>query len=419
MLDNSKPTQEMYDILQDTFEKYTKTNPFGKHYIATITNVYNGFADLTILDSETQRTKIKVRNGLDISIGDIVFVLAINGSYSNLIVDFKLNDNFFINKIFYNRNRKNIIKFNNASNFDSGNLDLLNYYYDNSSLKLIENDDTGGEIIATQEFSATPLIVDTYNSGQFSLLTDFISSVFYVSDHTKTTNVKILLKTDDSNYFSNIITSLETGMNYNLLPKCEWVETGSPDWNSISKVTVSWTSENNAQNEFVSFNNIELIENKLECINCPAHSGYDNGGITYDTTNLGRGFPQSNPAPNLLFNINIPKNYFNSFYIYPRVIWKQPGLNATTKFCIDYKVLKTGTVYPVSFTTYEMDQQQETYILSSTMSQANYNKTGILLENIDSKNDDSVNMLVKLYRNDSGYAGNLIVHNLVIYYPVI
>ena len=77
------------EIIDYLIEKKMKKLKFDKHYSAKVIAVYSGTADISLHDSENIINSVKIKEGLSLSVNDEIYVLAINGSLNNLIIDIK------------------------------------------------------------------------------------------------------------------------------------------------------------------------------------------------------------------------------------------------------------------------------------------------------------------------------------------
>jgi hypothetical protein len=80
---------ELEEIIDYLIEKKIKKLKFDKHYSAKVVAVYYGTADISLYDSTNIIKNVKVKDGLSLNVGDEIYVLAINGSLNNLIIDIK------------------------------------------------------------------------------------------------------------------------------------------------------------------------------------------------------------------------------------------------------------------------------------------------------------------------------------------
>jgi hypothetical protein len=77
------------DALDKLISAKLKVLKFDKHYSAKVIAVYYGTADISLYDSTNIIKNVKVKDGLSLNVGDEIYVLAINGSLNNLIIDIK------------------------------------------------------------------------------------------------------------------------------------------------------------------------------------------------------------------------------------------------------------------------------------------------------------------------------------------
>ncbi|MFA4854187.1 MAG: hypothetical protein WC616_02420 [Candidatus Omnitrophota bacterium] len=141
--------------------------------------------------------------------------------------------------------------------------DTTNFLIGTKSLRITENDNTGSQLYSSINFAATKDLT-TFKNGAASAAGDYIYFVVYVSDVTKTVGVQLIFDTAAAYTGSNIyyyykITELSTGWNYILAPKSAFSSSGTPNWNNINSMAVTWNSQDNAINAYVSFQLIMLL----------------------------------------------------------------------------------------------------------------------------------------------------------------
>jgi hypothetical protein len=77
------------ELIEKLINAKLKILKFDKHYSAKVVTVYSGTADISLYDSTYIIKNVKIKNGLSLNVGDEIYVLAINGSLNNLIIDIK------------------------------------------------------------------------------------------------------------------------------------------------------------------------------------------------------------------------------------------------------------------------------------------------------------------------------------------
>jgi hypothetical protein len=143
-------------------------------------------------------------------------------------------------------------------------VDAVNYKLGSQSLKILENDNTGGWLSSSR--SGMSLDFSKLNNGETSGTSDYVYICVYISDITKVhaDGLNIDLGADVSNYYSAAITiagySLVTGWNFIKVLKSSFTPTGGPDWANIAYMEIYWQSADNAINAYVSFQLIQLYK---------------------------------------------------------------------------------------------------------------------------------------------------------------
>jgi hypothetical protein len=85
-LDSFKSADELQVIISSLIKKELKNQKYCRLESAKILNVFNGRADIGFADSDTVIQNVKIREGLNVSNNDEVYIMLINNSASNLLV---------------------------------------------------------------------------------------------------------------------------------------------------------------------------------------------------------------------------------------------------------------------------------------------------------------------------------------------
>lgn len=133
------------------------------------------------------------------------------------------------------------------------------------------------------------------------------------------------------------------------------------------------------------------------------------GKPDYDYTNCGYLFPRNDKTEILIVRAQMPHGWNIGTDIFPHVHWRQ-SRNEQAVFKIDYKWYDNGALESTSWTTYTMGTYAFPYV-SDTLSQINYNATGI---SGAGKNISSI-FLAKLYRDDNVYAADALADDFDIH----
>lgn len=141
-------------------------------------------------------------------------------------------------------------------------VDTTNVKLGSQSLRITENDNTAGSLYSTR--NNISLDLSKRNNGEVSSDADYIYYPVYISDVTKVNHIMLLFSADatfnNSNRLYVLISSgLITGWNFLKISKSSFISEGTITWSSIQSVRVGWTSLDNAQGAYVSFNLIQLI----------------------------------------------------------------------------------------------------------------------------------------------------------------
>lgn len=130
--------------------------------------------------------------------------------------------------------------------------DTTNIKVGSEALKITEDDNVAGYL------SSKKTVVYDYsilNDGTVFDSDDYFNFIAHISNAALTQDLKIIFRTDASNYFTiTINTGLVTGHKTYSVLKSSAVATLSPDWINITEIEIGWTSLTSAINEFVTFN---------------------------------------------------------------------------------------------------------------------------------------------------------------------
>ena len=170
-------------------------------------------------------------------------------------------------------------KSKEISNFQSGSETWIGIEgtssYNSSTYRLgsmslsIADDDNVGELQYALRGTLT-LNLEQFASGDASDTSDYIYVIFYVSDSSLVTDVTISFSSEDvyngSFAYSYAITSVVDGWNYVKIKKSLFNNNGMSDWSDVSSILAGWTSKANAQNEYVLFQAMYLIDDSYDLI---------------------------------------------------------------------------------------------------------------------------------------------------------
>ena len=153
--------------------------------------------------------------------------------------------------------------FQDETLWTNGIADTANVKIGDQSLKLIEVDNIASTI-ATNIDNIT-LDFTEFNDTSISNDDDYIYFVFFVSNVSLVLNVRIFFDQSPTftgaNVKSFFITSgMITGWNFFKIKKDDFSTSGTGAWDNIQSIDVRWGSLANAQNEFVSFQLIQLVK---------------------------------------------------------------------------------------------------------------------------------------------------------------
>lgn len=88
-LSDFRSADELQELISKLINKELKHLKFDRHESAKILRIEGGVCDLGFQDNDTIIQNVKVREGLTVNVSDEVYVLLINGSPMNMIIDIK------------------------------------------------------------------------------------------------------------------------------------------------------------------------------------------------------------------------------------------------------------------------------------------------------------------------------------------
>jgi hypothetical protein len=137
------------------------------------------------------------------------------------------------------------------------------------------------------------------------------------------------------------------------------------------------------------------------------------GRPDFDSTNIGYLFPNGNTNEILYIIAQLPHNRVTDSPLVPHVHCRLAG-SGQPVFKIDYKIYNPdGEAIPATFTTYTMNVNTATWS-SGTISNMVYGESPISGVGYG----DSAIMIMKLYRDDTAYVGDILVDEFDIHYYV-
>jgi hypothetical protein len=146
--------------------------------------------------------------------------------------------------------------------------DATNFKLGIQSLKILESDNTAG-LLASKRDSIT-LDLSILNDNSSSSESDYIYFVFYISDvaaiDTGAGKGISLRFSQDSTYsdtnivYYDLTSGLATAWNYIKIAKSSFLTSGAGAWDGIQSIRISWYSLDNYQNEYISFQLVQLIK---------------------------------------------------------------------------------------------------------------------------------------------------------------
>lgn len=198
--------------------------------------------------------------------------ISVDTADNNIETEISRSQGFFFDKdYYYQRNTKLISSFQSDETWTSvtgtQSADSTNVKIGTQGIKILENNNTAGELISKR--TVTALDLTKFTDGSASTTSDYIALVAYVSDVTKlnaTEGIDLYFSTTgdigaatDFFYYFIPASSLATGWNYIKVAKSAFTIRNAASWASIAYLGVSWTSLVNAQNAYVTFNGLQLV----------------------------------------------------------------------------------------------------------------------------------------------------------------
>ena len=136
------------------------------------------------------------------------------------------------------------------------------------AVKILENDNTAG--VCYSKRAITSIDLTKANDGSaigtdgYVYITAYISDVTAI-DTTAGNGLFLALGTGnawgggDPYFYKSVVTDLVTGWNYLKIAKSAWITNGAADWSTIGGIWLGWYSNVNMQNEYVTYNFLQLI----------------------------------------------------------------------------------------------------------------------------------------------------------------
>ena len=194
------------------------------------------------------------------------------GNLNNLEDGTKTNDDKLVNTFSadineYFGNTKLGDDFQDDSVWSSGagtqSADTTNVKIGSQSLRITENDNTGNRLFST--FDNISLDFTLLNNSETSNDDDYISFVVFITDVNFVGDVRLDLGNDSTFNSANrrglsVTSGLINGWNFLKLLKSDFDTAGTGDFSDIKSIRASWNSLANAQNEYVSFQLIQLVK---------------------------------------------------------------------------------------------------------------------------------------------------------------
>lgn len=181
---------------------------------------------------------------------------------------------------FYQENTKEVEDFSDSSEWTTvGSItlsnDVTNFIMNYQSVKMLENDNVASTLAIYKSISLdlTEFLSAAANGGQASTASDLILISLYISDINAVNNLELKLGDDNANYFSKTVAaaSLISGWNLISAQKSSFATTGAPaGWDNITYIRCEWTSNANYQNDYISWQFIQLVREDAD------NSGYSN-----------------------------------------------------------------------------------------------------------------------------------------------
>ena len=184
----------------------------------------------------------------------------------------KIDNSFYADLNAYYGNVKTADDGQDVSEWTTGagtlSQDTTNVKIGSGSIRITKNDNNIGSLYAFK--NNITLDLTKLNNGEVSDDNDYVSVVLYVSDiavlYDGNTANSIRFSAgstfDSGNMFYYNIPSgvLQTGWNYLNIKKSDFNVLGVVSWDSLQSIRVGWASLSNAQNEYASFQLIQLVK---------------------------------------------------------------------------------------------------------------------------------------------------------------
>lgn len=195
-------------------------------------------------------------------------------------------------RYYYEHNTKTIEVFDDNTDWStSGSItksdDTVNYQINFNSVKMLENDNTAGNIYIYRTISSIDLT--TFNDGSSSSSSDFISLVLYISDYTKFTDIYLKLGSGASNYYQ-----IQVDVDYYIgrsgwvilyFKKSEFTDVSGPGWDNITFIRIETPTDTGGLNEYVSVQLLQLVRaDPDDSDKCNPFQSYIDGSYVNDLT---------------------------------------------------------------------------------------------------------------------------------------
>lgn len=200
-------------------------------------------------------------------------------------------------RYFINRSVKEVEGFEDYTEFTASGSTLsdddTNTLHHTAGLKILEPDNSSSWVSAYKTISSIDLT--SYNSSD-SDTDGIILFVIYVSDDTYVDYVQLKLGDDNTDNYS-IAYYVDTGWNFFTPNRSDFSTNNSPSgWDDITYIRCEWLSLANGQNEYITFDIVELIRPDSTYTYIPHPFNLDDGSDNWDN------------------EIFIPYSYFSLYY---------------------------------------------------------------------------------------------------------
>lgn len=169
--------------------------------------------------------------------------------------------------LYYSRNVIQIADFQSDETWNpvlgTQSIVTTGYKIGSQMLRITEDDNVASYLYSYRD--GLSLNLSLFNDGTLSSTDDYIEFVFDVSNASKVDptagyGITFIFETSVGNQFKKILTSgFTTGWNYLPFVKSSFTTVGSPSWANITKIYCAWNSVNNAQNEYIEFQLIDMV----------------------------------------------------------------------------------------------------------------------------------------------------------------